>query len=236
MAQHRFVALMAVWFLLSLIWTGFLWPDKDPFLYSAPVAIFVLGQVVAQYRLLGMQRNWPAPPWIKFIAAAGMSYLLFAIVEVGFWSVIWLSKRIDLRGGLSLGDLFEHVTGMLQSFLTPAIALTAWCGMFLAVFRAGWIRVPAGLIAAGLHGVASVLATISFMGSIHGKPHWPWFWMVPVGFFTGWGLLFLPGAVAAQEYVPGGGGERSLLKPPLAWLAPAAAWVIVDSATTFLFK
>jgi hypothetical protein len=235
MAQHRIAALMAVWFLLSLIRTGFLWPDRDPFLYSAPVAIFVLGQVVAQYRLLGMQRNWPAPPWIKFLTAAGMSYLLFAVLEVGFWSVVWLFERTVLREGWPFGVLFEYIAWMLQSFLAPAIALTAWYGTFLAVLRAGWIRVPAGLLAAGLHGAAFVLATIPFMGSIHGKPPWPWFWMVPVGFFTGWGFLFLPGAVAAQEYAPGG-DERSLVKPLLAWLAPAVAWVIVGSATTFLLK
>jgi hypothetical protein len=231
MAQHRFAALMTLWFLLALSWTGLLWPDRAPFLYSAPVALFVLVQVLAQNRLLGLQRHLPGLACLRFATAAIAAYALFAALEVAFWSGVSFSKMIDFE------LLFENALSLLRTFLTPTALFPAavWYGAFWGVLRAGWIRVPVGLLAAGLHGSASVLATIPFMGTIHGNPPWPWPLLVPVGFFFGWGLMFLPGAVAAQEYPPMRSEQRSPLKALLAMGAPAAAWIVADSLTKFVF-
>ena len=84
-----------------------------------------------------------------------------------------------------------------------------------------------------------------------------WFWMMPVGFFGGWGLMLLPAMVAAQHWFPiqrelGNWTERAVAGMPsslmgltrilLVWtrliaacLVPAAAGLILASLSGLPF-
>ncbi len=57
-----------------------------------------------------------------------------------------------------------------------------------------------------------------------------WFWMAPLQFFTGWSLMFLPGAVASHELRPQ--EERvALIKQLIVWAGPP----MVGLVALFLF-
>jgi hypothetical protein len=72
-----------------------------------------------------------------------------------------------------------------------------------------------------------------FLGSLVFRVHLSslaWFWMAPLQFFTGWSLMFLPGAVASHELTPQE-GRGALSKQLIVWGGPP----IVGLVALFLY-
>lgn len=81
--------------------------------------------------------------------------------------------------------------------LADGIWLMGWYIGWWRVYRTGWVDVSTSLIVAGIHNII----VNGVLGSSY-EILTMYFTMLPARFFSGWALLFLPGAVAAHEYPP----------------------------------
>ena len=78
LAQHRFIALMALWFAGSVAWGALRWwneSDHSPFLLWTVSGLFVSIQLLAQNLLLTRIKRWQARGWLKFFSAAAHDYV-----------------------------------------------------------------------------------------------------------------------------------------------------------------
>ena len=63
----------------------------------------------------------------------------------------------------------------------------------------------------------------------------PWLWIIPVGFFGGWSLIFLPGAIAAHEFPPRLNRFGFWARRIVAWVAPAVVALAASALASNLF-
>jgi len=214
MAQHRFVALMSLWFLVSTAWSFFDWwaLGKTIGLVSAAATAGMTGlQIVGQAPVLACAKRWGLPSRLKFYAAAAAATLLFVLFQLAI-AEGGLAPRFSLKEWL----------------LLQGASLLAWYAMWWGAIQRGWVHASTSLTAAGVHGI--------FLGAFWdwppmAAPHW--LWAVPLRFFAGWSLMFLPSAVGALECTPqtraeGVGARRivACVVPAIAALIPALflAW------------
>ena len=221
---------MALWFLGCLgrgaldWWKGEVLTDLS---HGAFASALLAIQLLSQNRIVGLVSRWRTPNWLHFLAVAtfvtgigvvllfGISAVPSSWSEVASWDFPKLSTVWDV--------LLEEVFPVLGLFLAPWYA--AWC----IVVRLGWLRLPGSLIAAGIQ-----LAVTPWLITFHRVP-WEWVCLTPFQFFTGWSLLFLPGAVAScNAAVPQ--GRVSFLKRLFSWCAPALASVVTYFAFVFLLE
>lgn len=217
-AQHRFVALMALWFLVALAKSiGDFWALGEAWgLLSALATAGMVGlQIAAQASLVGWVTRWRAPGWVKFSGAAGVATGLLLLFHAGV--------ALTGDGGSSILPFRSRLAALFQG-----TSLLAWYTVWWGSLRLGWVDASTAITAAGVHGVA--------LGAFWGWPPEPgleWLWAAPLRFFVGWSLMFLPGAIAAHEgrfplYADRLGGRRAVacVVPAVAASIPAVciAW------------
>jgi len=166
-------------------------------------------QILGQHALLPVVRQWQSPGWVKFFTVAGgMTLAVCGIVllatEVLGRMLGEPPRALTLSGSLFSGAFFGGTW------------LLSWYGAWYVVLRAGWIDVPASLVAAGLHSTGFFGYSTLSPGDIG-----VWLWAIPLYFFAGWATMFLPGMVAAHECVPTSASGGSFGKRVVAGLAPA---------------
>ncbi len=116
LAQHRIVALMALWFSGAMGWGGIRWWQGSArafFPFAAGVGVFVAVQLLAQGWVLAALKKWRAPGWVKFSAAA--------------LPISWIFLRLQLRV-LALTDPFALVLGSWLTLLPMGAWYMAWYG------------------------------------------------------------------------------------------------------------
>lgn len=216
MAQHRFAALMALWFFGSLVGGAVTWKTTGysvPFLFAAGVLVFAALQLPIQKKLVTWVKGLPTPGWLNFLVTALAVSVAYGLVHVAILTLpfAWLA---------SVSFWLHHFFDDLSSWWpSEALILSTWYAAWWAVLRIGWLQVSAGLFAAGIQ-----YAIVKWVVLIHLEPT-DWLLLAPVHFFAGWFLLFLPGAVVAHAYVPTQDGPGWLVKRILACTVPAIAAV-----------
>lgn len=183
-------------------------------------------------------RRWRLRTSFKFFATAAAASGFYEALQLGL-SV----ARATARGQMAL------LISALISWL-PLLVLwfVGWYGTWWVVLRTGWVNVPSSLIAAGLH--CSVTLPFALLMEFLGGGSWAFvvpmgllfdlhttglnfIWMIPVGFFVGWSLMFLPGTIAAFEFVPAAEGKSIAAKRVIAWIAPGiVAFTVVILASS----
>jgi len=165
------------------------------------VGAFVGLQLVAQGRVLAWLQRWRVPAWVKFFTTAVTVSCVFLALELG------LLATMSPFGVKALFDNWSTI------FSYMALWYVAWYGTWWGVLWFGWADVSTSLIVAGVHWSLIGQGWPRFEG-------WGAFWALPVWFFGGWCLMFLPGAIAAYEFVPGSRGTGSWIERIAGWVAP----------------
>jgi hypothetical protein len=224
-AQQFFVALMAVWFLISLpVHALAWWGGASPvsLLRAVEVAAFVAIQLLTQHRALGLLRRCRVPPWAKFIVSGVSASSIILVFDATL--VSFLAEP---------GAFVRLPRSLLAVFLLAELPLLTWYITWWLILLIGWTEVSSALVAAGLHGVGLVVLADFIPAYTFGTKFEGWT-LFPVAFFSGWGLMLSPGTVAAYEIVPVPGRAHSQIRRAVAWAAPGIVGVIVGAKVSSL--
>lgn len=240
LAKHRFIALMAMWAAGSTAWRALMWlqgGSPEPLLKALGIAGFLFAQLLIQDRALPFLKAANCPAWMRFFGVG-------IVVSGLFQSLQFVVLRFDIAQ--------LHLDSISWRTSLPRVCgwFLAWYGTWWALLRAGWVDVSSCLLAAGLHWTLPILhwdivhapqghaaTVISPLGLVFSESEsWgQWASSIPLGFFAGWALMFLPGAIAAHECTPRSATVRPLLKQVVGWLAPAIVALTLTAAITLLF-
>ena len=199
---------MALWFLTALGMAPFRWlsaGDSVPLLSAMSVGLFVVLQILGQGRTVGWLNCWSTPAWIKLFSAAAASTTVF----------LALNCTAIVLGPLLMGNPAKDFvfSGWLPIWLLfEAVSLVSWYGPWWLVLRMGWVDAATSLVPAGAHGVGLYVAFLLRSA---------WGLDIPIMFFAGWSLMFLPGAVAARECTPGTRKVGPAAIRRVVWIVPA---------------
>jgi len=239
-AQQLFVALMAAWFLASigLEVLAFLADGTPyPFLRGLGVAGFVGIQLGVQDRIVAVLKACRVPPLARFLGAGFVVATIFLGLQIGILAFEIPRLRLDS-------------ISWLTSLPPLGMWLLGWYGTWWVFLRAGWVDASSSLLAAGVHWTlpvvqwqivhtpeghaSSVLSPLRllFIGS---EEWWRWALAAPGGFFAGWALMFLPGAIAGCECRPDPSSARSLSKRMAGWFVPPLVALALALITTIWF-
>ncbi len=206
LAQHRFIVLMALWFLGSAAWALFDWwalRETSGLVSAAATAGMTALQIISQARLLDRLKQWRLTGRLKFYAAAGFVTLLLVVFQFGV--------------AIAEGEP-NLVFARREWLLLQGTSLLAWYAVWWGALERGWMHASTGLTVAGVHGI--------LLGTFWGWPPVPdteWLRAIPFRFFAGWCLMFLPSAVAAIESVPNKRPGGLQFRRVVAFVAPVIA-------------